>query len=168
LIATGYPPQTIRLASASVLRNTTNRFSGSTSFSQISSLVNNISGAYFYIQITNTINVGLVTASFAELNIVATSLSIPSSSLINISPPNSDFNILDDNALLNNATIPRYSNIYQDIDYSTGLVPTNFNLLISGNADVAPVQDSNYTATGWSNSRYNGSRVSSPDFNITT
>jgi len=168
LIATGYPPQTIHLASASVLSNTTNRFSGSTSFSQISSLVNNISGTYFYIQITNTLNASLVTASFAELNIVATSLSIPSSSLINISPPNSDFNILDDNALLNNATIPRYSNIYQDIDYSTGLVPTNFNLLISGNADVAPVQDSNYTATGWSNSRYNGSRVSSPDFNITT
>jgi hypothetical protein len=72
----------------------------------------------------------------------------------------------DNEPLQNNATTPQYSTIYQDIDYSTGLVPTNFGLLVSGNADYAPVQDSNYTATGWANSRYKGSRVSSTDFNV--
>jgi hypothetical protein len=72
----------------------------------------------------------------------------------------------DNEPLQNNATTPQYSTIYQDIDYSTGLVPTNFELLVSGNADYAPVQDSNYTATGWANSRYKGSRVSSTDFNV--
>lgn len=166
---TGYFPQNISLASASVIKSTTQTFSGSISSLQLMSLGggDNLSGSYFYIQGINTNSVSSLTASFAELNIIAAPLSTPSSSLTTISPPNSDFNISDDNALLNNATTPRYSNIYQDIDYSTGLVPTNFNLLISGNADVAPIQDSNYTATGWSNSRYNGSRVSSPDFNIT-
>ena len=34
------------------------------------------------------------------------------------------------------------------------------------NADYAPIQDSNYTATGWSNSRYKGTKIWSTDFNI--
>ena len=92
--------------------------------------------------------------------------SSPPPSLLNITPDIINFANSDENAIINNATTPQYSTIYQDIDYSTGLVPTNFNLLVSGNADYAPVQDSNYTATGWANSRYKGSRVSSPDFNI--
>jgi hypothetical protein len=124
------------------------------------------SGSYFWIQGLNTSNISSLTASFAELNIVALPYSTPSSSITNIYPENINFLNSDENALYNNATIPKYSNIYQDIDYSTGLVPTNFDLLISGNANAAPIQDSNYTATGWSNSRYNGSRVSSLDFNI--
>lgn len=92
--------------------------------------------------------------------------SSPSSSLLNITPDITNFDNSDDNAIINNATTPQYSTIYQDIDYSTGLVPTNFNLLVSGNATYAIVQDSNYTATGWANSRYKGSKVWSTDFNI--
>ena len=106
-----------------------------------------------------------LTASFAKFNILASPISIPSSSLLNISPDITNFANSDDNAIFNNVDIPQYSSIYQDIDYSTGLIPTNFNLLISGNASYAFVQDSNYTATGWINSRYNGSRASSIDFN---
>jgi len=166
LIETGYPPQTIKIASASVPVLTTTTFSGSVSFSQISSLINNISGAYFNIQIYNALNVSNTTASFARLNIVASPLSLPSSSLLNITPDTINFANSDDNAIINNATIPQYSTIYQDIDYSTGLVPTNFNLLVSGNATYAVVQDSNYTATGWSNSRYKGTKIWSTDFNI--
>jgi hypothetical protein len=94
--------------------------------------------------------------------------SSPTPSLLNITPDIINFYSSDENAIINNAVTPQYSTIYQDIDYSTGLVPTNFNLLVSGNADYAPVQDSNYTATGWANSRYKGSRASSPDFNVTT
>jgi hypothetical protein len=75
--------------------------------------------------------------------------------------------IKDNEPLQNNVVDSRLSLIYQDIDYSTGLLsPTNFNLLVSGTADKAPIQDSNYTTTGWANSRYKGSRASSPDFNI--
>jgi len=94
--------------------------------------------------------------------------SSPTPSLLNITPDIINFYSSDENAIINNAVTPQYSTIYQDIDYSTGLVPTNFNLLVSGNADYAPVQDSNYTATGWANSRYKGSRASSLDFNVTS
>lgn len=116
----------------------------------------------------NADNLGPMTASFARFEVVSIPISTPSTTLLNISPDIINFANSDDNAIINNATIPQYSTIYQDIDYSTGLVPTNFDLLVSGNATYAVVQDSNYTSTGWANSRYNGSRVSSPDFNITT
>jgi hypothetical protein len=111
---------------------------------------------------------GPMTASYARFEVTALPISTPTSTLLNFSPEIVNFYNTDDNVLFNNATLPKYSTIYQDIDYSTGLVPTNFELLASGNADYAPIQDSNYTATGWSNSRYKGSRASSPDFNVTT
>jgi hypothetical protein len=109
---------------------------------------------------------GPLSASEAGLRIIADPIDTPPETLLNISPEIINFTNTDDNAIFNNATTPQYSTIYQDIDYSTGLVPTNFELLVSGNADYASVQDSNYTATGWANSRYKGSRVSSTDFNV--
>ena len=166
ILGPGVAPFYIPIAQSLITKNTTQLFSGSinTLSSGLDTKIR--SGSYFYIQGFNTSNVNALTASFAELNIVALPYSVSSSSITNIYPENINFLNSDENALYNNATIPKYSNIYQDIDYSTGLVPTNFDLLISGNADAAPIQDSNYTATGWSNSRYNGSRVSSLDFNI--
>ena len=77
-------------------------------------------------------------------------------------------NLKGDEPLQNNALTPIQSNIYQDIDYSTSAIkPVNFGQLINNTAVKAAVQDSNYSQKGWSNSRYNGSRISSPDFNIT-
>jgi hypothetical protein len=70
--------------------------------------------------------------------------------------------------LLNNISNNRKSIIYQDIDYSSNATtPVNFDLLANRTALKAPIQDSNYTKKSWINSRYNGSRVSSLDFNIT-
>jgi hypothetical protein len=109
---------------------------------------------------------GPMTASYARFEVTSSPISTPTSTLLNSSPEVVNFYNTDDNALLNNATLPKYSTIYQDIDYSTGLVPTNFELLANGNADYAPIQDSNYTATGWSNSRYKGTKIWSTDFNI--
>jgi len=72
----------------------------------------------------------------------------------------------DENALLNNAENARLSTIYQDVDYSTGIAtPTNFSLLISGSADKAPVQDSNYTTKRHIIPRYEGSRSTSQFLN---
>jgi hypothetical protein len=74
---------------------------------------------------------------------------------------NSDFN-----PLINNAVDIRKSSIYQDIDYSQGaLVPVNFDLLISGSATKATVQDSNYTLARHINPRYNGSKTTSQKLN---
>jgi hypothetical protein len=67
---------------------------------------------------------------------------------------------------MNNASTPQYSAKFMDVDYTVGITtPYNFKLLISGTADRAPVQDTNYESAAWSNIRYNGSRQSSIDFN---
>jgi len=77
-----------------------------------------------------------------------------------------DWDYNDYNALLGNAEGPQFSYKYMDIDYSNSpLTPINFDLIISGTADRAPVQDSNYSSAAWSNIRYKGSRQSSYDFN---
>ena len=83
------------------------------------------------------------------------------------------------NPLINNSFDPaaglvnyngiRKSKIYQDADYSpsasSSLNPINVKLLIEGSASKAAVQDSNYSSRWWSNSRYEGNKISSPDFN---
>jgi hypothetical protein len=54
-----------------------------------------------------------------------------------------------------------------DIDYSQNpLTPVNFGLIISGTADRAYVQDSNYSSRAWSGIRYNGSRTTSYNYNV--
>ena len=85
----------------------------------------------------------------------------------------------DYNPLINNTSDPglllenyegiRKSLIYQDADYSgaasSSILPINNDLLVSGSASKAAVQDSNYGLASWTNPRYNGTRVSSLDFN---
>jgi hypothetical protein len=73
---------------------------------------------------------------------------------------------LDCQPLLNNAVNNRLSRFHQDIDYSSGLLtPTNFELLISGSALKASIQDSNYTLKRHTNPRYEGSRTTSQKLN---
>jgi len=91
------------------------------------------------------------------------------SSLTIFNPDFIDFEYNDYNALFGNAEQPQYSSKYMDIDYgANSLVPVNFNLIISGTADRAQVQDSNYESSTWTNIRYNGVRSNSPDFNQLT
>jgi hypothetical protein len=85
-----------------------------------------------------------------------------SSSLVIFDPDAINFDYNDYNPLLGNAETPQYSTIWMDVDYSQNpLTPTNFGLIISGTADRAFVQDSNYSSKAWSNLRYNGSRTNS-------
>jgi hypothetical protein len=73
---------------------------------------------------------------------------------------------LDCQPLLNNAVNNRLSSFHQDIDYPSGiLTPSNFELLISGSALKASIQDSNYTLKRHTNPRYNGSRTTSQKLN---
>jgi hypothetical protein len=91
--------------------------------------------------------------------ITYTSSFIPNPEFINF-----DYN--DYNAILGNADIPQLSTQFLDVDYGAGInTPINFNLIISGIASPAQVQDSNYSSAAWSNIRYNGSRQSSRGFN---
>lgn len=85
-----------------------------------------------------------------------------SSSLTIFDPDQINFDYNDYNPLLGNAETPQYSTVWMDVDYSQNpLVPVNFGLIISGTADRAFVQDSNYSSKAWSNLRYNGSRTNS-------
>ena len=87
--------------------------------------------------------------------------------LINITPEVLNFEYSDYNALLGNATIPQYSQKYQNVSYNTGLLsPTNIEFIRNGTAEKASINDSNYSQKAWSNSRYNGNRISSYDFNV--
>ena len=68
----------------------------------------------------------------------------------------------DYNPLLNNVDESRLNTLYQDIDYYPGIViPTNFDLLISGSALRAAIPDSNYTTKRHIIPRYNGSKSTS-------
>ena len=70
---------------------------------------------------------------------------------------------------LNNVSTNRLSSEYQDVDYSTNLMtPVNFDLLISGSALKAEVQDSNYTSKRHILPRYEGSKSTSQFLNIFT
>jgi hypothetical protein len=78
----------------------------------------------------------------------------------------SNFYNSDYNPLINNVLVDRLNSIYQDVDYSTGIyTPTNFDLLISGSALKAAVQDSNYTSKRVILPRYEGSKSTSQVLN---
>ena len=82
-------------------------------------------------------------------------------------PPGNLALLKEANPIINNAVNPTTSNTYQTIDYSDSVTtPTNISQIITNTAVKAPIQDSNYSSAKWSNSRYKGSRMSSPDFNI--
>ena len=71
----------------------------------------------------------------------------------------------DYNPVISNATENRQSLIYQQADRNnSSLVPGNFTDILNLTAVPAQVQDSNYTSTGWTNARYNGSLTSAETY----
>jgi hypothetical protein len=122
------------------------------------------------LSLTETETLAVYTYNFSNSASATVSMSIynvtpqfdGSSSLSIFDPDALNFDYNDYNPLLDNAETPQYSNIWMDVDYSQNpLVPVNFGLIISGTADRAFVQDSNYNSKAWSNLRYNGSRTNS-------
>jgi hypothetical protein len=141
---------------------------GSGVYTAASTLNNTFGGDYYF----GGVNVSLFGGSFS-INQITEEINqstiqppqVSNSLLLNINPDQINFEWSDYNAIFGNATDPQFSNIYQDVDYGEGPIPINFNLIISGSAVKAPIQDSNYSQRGWSNGRYDGSRNSSTDFN---
>jgi hypothetical protein len=103
-------------------------------------------------------------------NFTQSNLTNPATSSLTIFEPEFiDFEYNDYNALFGNAETPQFSFQFMDVDYtSTYDEPVNFGLIISGTADRAPVQDSNYSSNAWSDLRYNGVKSEAPDFNQLT
>jgi hypothetical protein len=71
----------------------------------------------------------------------------------------------DDNALLNSVNEQRESTFALDVDYSNGITPTNFALLISGTATPTTTPDSNYTSKKSTILKYEGSKSTSQFLN---
>ena len=112
----------------------------------------------------------VLSSSFSETSFLYITSSVSSGLALNTIPEpyfSEDFNRdLDCQPLLNNAVNNRLSRFHQDIDYSSGLLtPSNFELLISGSALKASIQDSNYTLKRHTNPRYEGSRTTSQKLN---
>jgi len=49
----------------------------------------------------------------------------------------------------------------------SAVIPTNFQSILNGTATYADIQDSNYSATGWSNARYKGTKTSVANYGVT-
>ena len=153
------------------------RITGNGTFSGKSSLNDNFGGRYYFGGINFTFNpfgpaVGDFTIIQVTEEINQSTIQPPQTSspiLININPEVEEFEWSDYNAIFGNIDISQYSEVFMQVDYNTGgTIPTNFELLYSGSATKASIQDSNYTQAGWSNGRYNGSSNSSIDFNTYT
>ena len=112
----------------------------------------------------------VLSSSFSDTSFLYITSSVSSGLALETIPEpffSEDFDrALDCQPLLNNAVNNRLSSFHQDIDYSSGmLTPTNFELLISGSALKASIQDSNYTLKRHTNPRYDGSRTTSQKLN---
>jgi hypothetical protein len=105
-------------------------------------------------------------ASFSSTQSISptSSLCVPIIPEPYITEPN--FYNSDQNPLINDVSENVTSKFHQDIDYNTGaLTPTNFDLLISGSAQRAQVQDSNYSTKRHIIPRYEGSKSTSQFLN---
>jgi len=126
---------------------------------------NPIENSYFIASLYNDDEFSGGDITLRNFNIQFTASSIPfdgSSSLAIFNPDAINFDYNDYNPLLDNAETPQYSSFWMDVDYSQNpLTPVNFGLIISGTADRAYVQDSNYNSYSWYSSRYRGSKYNS-------
>jgi hypothetical protein len=131
---------------------------------------NPIENSSYRLYIAKDNNGGTLSLNNASLTITQSSTPNPAtSSLIIFDPEFIDFEYNDYNAIYGNAEVPQFSFQFMDVDYTTDFTaPINFDLIISGTADRALVQDSNYTSEAWSNLRYNGVKSEAPDFNQLT
>ena len=80
-----------------------------------------------------------------------------------------NFYYSDFNPIMNNVEDERLSTKYEKIDYYPGITtPTNFDLIISGSALKASVQDSNYSSKRIINPRYDGVKSTNQYLNVWT
>jgi hypothetical protein len=140
-------------------------------FNGIITSVNLLSNGVWNIQLSNNINDLALIDIVDTLNYINNPFNLSNSNLYLIPFINdiSNYYNSDNNPLINNILIDRLSTIYEDIDYSTGITtPTNFDLLISGSALKAAVQDSNYSSKRVINPRYDGCKSTSQHLNYWT
>ena len=123
------------------------------------------SGIDYYLKTIPNNYTGSATSSYV-LNINAFSPPIPYSQSAS---PSIQFYNSDYYAIPNNENANRDNTFLKDVDYSSNPnYPVNRLAIISGSATPAQTPDSNYTTARIINPRYEGSRVSSADYNFYT
>jgi len=119
---------------------------------------------YYLYSIPNTYTASFLATYNLNINITSSTISYSQSSSPSIQFYNSDYN-----AIPNNENANRDNTFLKDIDYSSNPnYPVNRLAIISGSATPAQTPDSNYTTARIINPRYDGSRVSSADYNFYT
>ena len=126
--------------------------------------------SYYLIEVTSTDNITLITSGYVVGDPYPVVIPVQNNTAINIDPfITGNFAISDCNPLVNNATTDDRSVIYYDVDYSSdSITPVNFDAIIAGTAPKAELQDYNYFARRSIIPRYQGSRSTSNDFNLST
>ena len=80
-----------------------------------------------------------------------------------------NFEYSDCNVLINNATNLEYDPNFYKVNYDTGLlIPTNQQEILDGTAELAPVKPYNYSLNAQVLPRYNGTKITAPDFNTSS
>jgi hypothetical protein len=127
-----------------------------------------LEGDQYYISLTKPSTGMSVLISNAQLLLTQSIAPITSSNdLVTLEPYITEPNFYnsDNNALLNSINDQRFSTFALDVDYSEGITPVNFSLLISGTATPATIPDSNYTSKKSILSKYEGSKSTSQFLN---
>jgi hypothetical protein len=119
---------------------------------------------YFYLSISPGSNIQFTGSFFV------TQSTVPQAGISDlvVLEPFIDENFINSNydVLAGNAVIPRYSELYMDVDYSTNTIQAvNLASIIDGTATRAAVQDSNYTTAAHISPRYIGKELTSAKFN---
>lgn len=119
---------------------------------------------YYLYSIPNTYTASFLATYNLNINITSSEILYSQSASPSIQFYNSDYY-----AIPNNENANRDNTFLKDIDYSSNPnYPVNRTAIISGNATPAQTPDSNYTTARIINPRYDGSRVSSADYNFYT
>ena len=115
-----------------------------------------------------SINLNIIQSQGQPLAYLGTSMGSkpPLPTILQSSRPGT-FQNSDCDVLQGNATADRPGTLYYDVDYATSQYKAvNEEAILNGTAPFASVQNSNYTTLGQINPRYNGSRTTSPAFNV--
>ena len=68
---------------------------------------------------------------------------------------------------VNNVKETRASSLVKEVDrVQNEKNPTNYQRIVSGTADTAKIQDSNYTSIGWTNARYSGCKLTTENASL--
>ena len=123
--------------------------------------------------VVNLVNgFGSATTSFTGSQLFITSSAPIGPSIETIPEPYFEGNFarsLDCQPTLNNVISNRKGNLYQDVDYNSGIsTPTNYTLILNNTALKAEVPDSNYTLTRNTRPRYEGTKNTTQKINTWT